>query len=70
MALVPSDPHPKLGRIAMNPPHDRGRIHFHAALLHPLRQARVADPAFTVPVNADQEDRNGKTTMLEPKLTS
>jgi hypothetical protein len=40
-------------------------IHLYAALLHHLDQIPVADPVLAVPANAEQDDRDWKTTTLE-----
>src|SRR5258708_30059280 len=63
--LVPADPLLKLRRVAMNPAHDRGRIHVYAAFLHHLRQIPVAYPIFAVPANTHQDDIHVETTALE-----
>ena len=52
----------KLGGIMMDSAHDRGRVHFHVALLHHLCQVSVQDPVLTVPTNTDQDDLDWEAT--------
>jgi len=58
----------KLGGIMMDPAHDRGWVHFHAALLHHLCQVSVRDPVLAVPPNTYQDDldREATTPKHEP----
>jgi len=66
--------HAWLAREALSAPnhsHDleafdnRGRIHFHAPLLHHLRQVSVRDPVIAVPTNTNQDDPDWKATTAE-----
>ncbi len=65
VALIRSHSFLKLGRIAMNPAHDRGRVHFHTKLLHRHRQVPVRDSVLAVPTNTKQDDLDRETTTLE-----
>ena len=49
----------------MNPKDDRYWIDLDAALLHHLRQIPAADALLAVPANANEDDLNRKTTLLE-----
>ena len=49
----------------MDPALDRGRIYFHAALLHHLGQIAKGDPVVAVPANTRHDDLNRKTSTLE-----
>jgi len=55
----------KLGGIMMHPAHDRGWVHFHAALLHHLCQVSVRDPVLAVPTETNQNDLNWEPTTPE-----
>jgi len=59
--LVPANPLLKFRRVAMNPAHDRGRIHAYAAFRHQLRQIPVAYPILAPPANAHQDDIHSET---------
>ncbi len=58
----------KLRCVAVNPAHDRGRVHFIPELLHHLRQVPVANPILAVPTNAYQDDFDREMTMLEHEV--
>ncbi len=52
----------------MHSPHNRGRIHFHAALLHHLHKISITDAVLAATANKKQDDLTRKATALEHDL--